>query len=239
MGLTFLAAPAAAGNDMVVGIVRWLPGQRSDANEYDQTDYWCCIALSPSSGKFAASCEWTNRDNAVRQARDKCNARDARGVVLCCNGWAALALGKASAGQETPWGVGWGEDEATAEKWALSGARDQGAADAPVVYAINAREIRSGGAIAFSPSTGRWGWATGGRSGQYNALKNCGADDATIVAQQYDCWLALAKGDDDTAYGVGWAGNKADAERNALSNCAKHTGHPHIELIFCTNGVTR
>jgi hypothetical protein len=236
---TFLATGALAEDDgPVVGIVRWEPGERRDANSWDKTDYWAGIAFSPSTGKYGASCEWMARENASRQAREKCNASDARAVVLCCNGWCALATSSTKTGKEYGWGVGWGADRATAEKFALEGARDQGLTDAKVVFAINAREMRTGGAIAYSQSTGEWGWATGGaRSAAYNALKNCKAADAKVIAQKSDCWMALALGDDKTAYGWGYAGNRADAEKHALEDCKKRTTNVKIVVSFCTNGV--
>ncbi len=227
-----------ADDGPVVGVVQWEPGLRPDANDWDKTDYWSGIAVSPSTGKYAASCEWMNRDNASRQAREKCNATDARAVVLCCNGWCALALSKKEEGKDIGWGVGWGPDQRAAEKYALQGARDQGWSDAKVVYCINSREMRTGGAIAYSESTGNWGYNTGGgRSSTYNALRRCDAPDAKIIAQQSDCWLALALGDDKSVYGWGHAGNRADAERSALEECSKRTKNAKIAVSFCTNGV--
>jgi hypothetical protein len=228
----------AADDDLVVGVVEWEPGLRADANMEDKTDYWAAIAISPSTGKYASSCEWQNRDNATRQAREKCSAADARAIVLCCNGWCALALGKQEAGKDVGWGIGWGADQKTAEKNALQGARDQKLPEAKVVFSINAREMRTGGAIAFSDSTGEWGYATGGgRSAPYNALKNCKVADAKIIAQEVDCWMALALGDDKGVYGWGHAGNRADAERFALDDCNKRTKNAKVVVSFCTNGV--
>ena len=83
-----------------------------------------------------------------------------------------------------------------------------------------------------------WGWATGGaRSAAYNALKNCIAADAKVIAQKLDCWMALALGDDKTACGWGYAGNRADAEKHALEDCKKRTTNVKIVVSFCTNGV--
>jgi hypothetical protein len=235
----WLLAGVARGADDVplVGIVRWEPGERRDANSWDKTDYWAGIAFSPSTGKYGASCEWMARENASRQAREKCNASDARAVVLCCNGWCSLALGSPKKGEDHRWGVGYGPDRRTAEKFALEGARDQGLSDAKVVFSINSREMRTGGAIAYSQSTGDWGYATGGRSAAYNALKNCKAADAKVIAQKLDCWMALALGDDKSAYGWGYAGNRAEAEAFALEDCRKRTKNAKIVVSFCTNGV--
>lgn len=232
------ASPSLADDGPVVGVVQWLPGLRPDANSWDKTDYWAGIAISPSTGKFGASCEWMSRDNANRQAREKCTAKDAQAIVLCCNGWCALALGKREAGKDAEWGVGWGPDQRTAEKYALESAQGRKIPEAKVVFSINSREMRTGGAIAYSESTGNWGYATGGgRSSVYNAIQNCKAADAKIIAQKFDCWMALALGDDKSAFGWGFAGNRIEAESFALEDCKKRTANAKIVLSFCTNGV--
>ena len=50
-----------AGDGPVVGVITWEPGTHRDAKDYDKTDDWSGIAISPSTGKFGAACEWTNR----------------------------------------------------------------------------------------------------------------------------------------------------------------------------------
>jgi len=240
IGIVSAAWALCASDGPLVGIIEWEPGLRSDATDWDKTDFWSAIAISPSTGKYGSSCEWTARDTAARDARTKCNASDARTVVMCCNGWCALALGdEKPSGKDFGWGVGWGEDQATADRNALEAARDRGLRNARVVYSIDARQMRTGGAIAYSQSTGDWGYqAGGGRHAPYMALKRCKASDAKIIAQKHDCWMALALGDDKSAYGWGYAGNRIDAERNALEECRKRTTHAKIAFSFCTNGVT-
>lgn len=218
--------------DAVVGVVQWEPGLRQDANSEDKTDYWAGIAYSQSTGKFGSSCKWISRDNASRQARENCNSKDAECVVLCCNGWCAIAVGDKRA-----YGVGWGPNRDVAEKYALSECKER-TANAKVVFSINSREMRTWGAIAYSKTTGAWGYATGGgRSAQYNAIRNAKSADAQVIAVKYDCWLALATGDDKTAYGFGYAGNRVDAEKHAVEECGKRTKNAKVALSFCTNGV--
>src|SRR5207237_1928067 len=106
------ASAGAADDGPVVGTVLWKPGLERDANSYDKTDFWAAIAYSPATGKFGASCNWTADINASRSARERCDAADARTVVMCNNGWCALALGE----DREKWGVGWGEERQTAEK---------------------------------------------------------------------------------------------------------------------------
>lgn len=236
--LVIATGVCCADNGPVVGVVEWEPAQRRDATSWDKTDYWAAIAISPSTGKYASTCEWTARENAERSSREKCNAPDARTAVLCCNGWCALALGDQKAGKDFGWGVGWGPNQRAAEQFALEAARKRGLPGARVVYSIYSREMRTGGAIAFSESTGRWGYSSGGgRSAPYKAIQNCKAADAKVIAQQFDCWMALALGDDKGAYGWGYAGNRDDAERFALEACSKRTKNSKVVLSFCTNGV--
>src|SRR5689334_13095673 len=91
--LSLCMSVGAADDGPVVGTVIWQPGLKRDANSYDKTDFWAAIAYSPATGKFGASCNWTADVNASRSARENCNASDARTVVMCSNGWCALALG--------------------------------------------------------------------------------------------------------------------------------------------------
>lgn len=238
-GMLWAAAACCADDGPVVGIVEWEPALRRDATLYDKTDYWAAIAFSPSTGKYGSTCEWTSRVNAERVARENCNAADARVVVLCCNGWCALALGKPAATGKSGWGVGWGPDREKAERFALEGAREQ-VSWAKVAYSINAREMRTSGVIAYSSATGKWAYSFGyGRGDAARALQGCEAPDAKIVAgPKSACWMALALGDDKGVYGWGHAGNRADAERNALEECRQRTKNAKVAVSFCTNGVT-
>jgi hypothetical protein len=224
--------PSLANADPVVGVVEWEPGLPRDANQEDKSDYWAGIAYSSSTGKFGSSCKWTSRENASRVARENCNARDAQCIVLCCNGWCAIALG-----DNKKYGVGWGADRAVAERYALSSCQQQ-TSNAKVVFSINSREMRTSGAIAYSTTTGAWGYATGGgRTAQQRAINLSKDASAKVIAVKFDCWMALAVGDDKSAYGFGYAGNRVDAERHAMEECGKRTKNAKIVVSFCTNGV--
>ena len=111
---------------------------------------------------------------------------------------------------------------------------------AKVVYSINSRELRFSGVIAYSTTTGRWGYSCGyGRSDVARALQRCEDPNAKIiVGQKVGGWMALALGDDKSVYGWGYAGNRADAEHNALEECRQRTKNAKIAVSFCTNGVT-
>ncbi len=228
-----------AGDGPAVGVIEWQPNiPRERKTDYDKTDFWAAIAFSPSTGKYGPTCYHTSQDNAVRIARENCNAKDARPMVLCCNGWCALALGQPAGKGEYAWGVGWGPDQETAEQYALENAR-QRMSGAKVVYSVFARDIQSTGVIAYSPTTGKWGYSFGyGRGDVTRALQFCEDPQAKVIVSPTSCcWMALALGDDKSAYGYGYAGNRADAERNALDECHKRTKNAKVAVSFCTNGV--
>lgn len=81
-------------------------------------------------------------------------------------------------------------------------------------------------AIAFSQSTGRWGYSTG-FSAEVNArrqsLRNCVAKDCKVVLMVGNGYAALALGDDTTAYGFGHSKGADVARRFALDACSKRT----------------
>ena len=84
-------------------------------------------------------------------------------------------------------------------------------------------------AIAYSRSTGRFGYSSG-FSAEVNArresLKNCAARDCQVVVVVGNGYAALALGDDRSAYGYGYT--KTDegvdkARRFALEACNERT----------------
>jgi hypothetical protein len=225
-------------NGPLKGLCEWPDRYKPDATKRDRTDYWGAIAISPSTGKYAASCEYMPFDLADRAARERCNAPDARTVVLCGNGWCSLALGDEKPGPDFGWGVGWAPTQQVAERNALEGARARNLHHPRVVYSIFSREVTNGGVIVYSESTGCWAWAIGGGlNAPYKARQNCPMADAKVIVQKEDGWLALALGDDKKAYGWGFAGNRFDAEKSALEACAERTRNAKLVCCFCTNGV--
>lgn len=98
-------------------------------------------------------------------------------------------------------------------------------------------------AIAYSPATGKYGYAYNHRSrsaAEKAALDQCGAEDARIV-----CWVnrgfcALALGDDKTCWGVGWqyggGSSNDDAKKTALDECGKRTTGAHIAVCLSSDG---
>lgn len=94
-------------------------------------------------------------------------------------------------------------------------------------------------AIAYSPSTGHYGWANGRGSrfdAEQAALRNCQGSDARIVAWVNNGFCALAKGDDNS-YGIGYSyGDGATntyAMSRALLECRQQTTkNPRVVLCI-------
>lgn len=93
------------------------------------------------------------------------------------------------------------------------------------------------GAIAYSQSTGAWGYSRRWLSevnARRVALKNCEAEDARIVLVVGNYWCALALGDDVSAYGTGYAKTAEQARRFALEECRKRTTNCKVVVCFNT-----
>ncbi len=93
------------------------------------------------------------------------------------------------------------------------------------------------GAVAYSPSTGAFGyaWDCGSRGmAEQVALSNCPASDARIVGWVQDGWLVLAIGENNS-YGVGWeygdGAYNGDAAQTAIDECLSHGDH--VRVIVC------
>ena len=88
-------------------------------------------------------------------------------------------------------------------------------------------------AIAYSESTGRYGYAHGYYS-QYaaecEAIRRCNADDAEVVVWARNNWCALALGDETGTYGYAWNGCDSTAKADALRRCRERTTGCHIAV---------
>lgn len=94
-------------------------------------------------------------------------------------------------------------------------------------------------AIAYSPSTGRYGTYSEAR-GRDTALRAsrdfCKADDARPVVLVGNGWCALAVGRDTSAWGVGWGPDRSTAEEYALEAARERTTDCRIAVsIFARN----
>lgn len=95
------------------------------------------------------------------------------------------------------------------------------------------------GAIAYSQSSRRYGWATGKESreiAEAAALHECGASDAFIAVQGKNVFLALAHGN-GTSYGWGWDGKSEQVARDiATSKCAERAAGCHLLVSVYSGG---
>ena len=92
------------------------------------------------------------------------------------------------------------------------------------------------GAIAFSPSTGQYGWAknqTVDTGAADEAVSGCGVDDCESVVVFANC-AALSVGD---GYGMGFSKAKtlAKAEDAALSKCDEFTTNCIVSTSVCND----
>lgn len=91
------------------------------------------------------------------------------------------------------------------------------------------------GAIAYSPSTGKYGWSAKADdrwSAERTAVNCVGAPDASPVVWGRSCYLALAIADGGQ-YGQAWADSEAHAEDAALSAC--DGVNPRIAMVIGTS----
>jgi len=92
------------------------------------------------------------------------------------------------------------------------------------------------GAIAFSASTGKFGWVKNtAKKGdaQSEAVTQCGVDDCDTVVVFPHC-AALSVGD---GFGMGFSADKsvAKAEETALTQCDGFTTNCIISASFCND----
>ncbi len=101
--------------------------------------------------------------------------------------------------------------------------------------AMLAAAIRqSYGALAYSQSTGRYGWSFGTpdqASAESLAVQSCGVADAASIACGFNTYLGLAVADGGY-YGYGWDSNPRKARERALASCKG--ANPHIAVLLHT-----
>jgi hypothetical protein len=93
------------------------------------------------------------------------------------------------------------------------------------------------GAIAYSASTGRFGWSFGQddeATAEQMALGYCEAPDAAIVVWGEDSFIALALGDDGT-FGWAWGGKQEEVAARAIASCPGANARL-VVLIHSRNG---
>jgi hypothetical protein len=103
-------------------------------------------------------------------------------------------------------------------------------------------------AIAFSDSTGAWGYSYGFLSdlnAKREAIKRCKAQDekatdARVILLVGNGYAALAKGDDTKVYGYGYSEDADEACQIALRECNKRTKNAKIvAIVHSWAGMTK
>jgi hypothetical protein len=93
-------------------------------------------------------------------------------------------------------------------------------------------------AIAYSPSTNKYGYWYGARSrgaAENGAMRKCNGDDRRVVVWVENGWAALAA-NNDGRWGYGWStSSRAEAEGNALNN-AGGAGDGAYVLCWAASG---
>ena len=102
---------------------------------------------------------------------------------------------------------------------------------------------RSFAAIAYSPSTGKYGYSYNLRSraaAEQAALQKCEAADARIVTWVNKGFIALALGSDKSCWGVGWSwgsgASNTKAKDFALDDCKKRTSGVQVAIALSSDG---
>jgi serine/threonine protein kinase, bacterial len=92
------------------------------------------------------------------------------------------------------------------------------------------------GAIAFSPSTGAYGFSSDYGSqdaAERIAISNCGKSDCLVPVWFRNACGALAVGADH-AYGSGLGPDEKRAKESALQVCSEYTTGCSIQKLICT-----
>jgi hypothetical protein len=91
-------------------------------------------------------------------------------------------------------------------------------------------------AIAYSPSTNKWGWGTNYPTKEEaiaRAVKECGKDDARTNWCR-NAWVALAISDKSKGgWGSAWGATEAEARKAAKKECLAR--NPDARVVACVS----
>jgi serine/threonine-protein kinase len=95
------------------------------------------------------------------------------------------------------------------------------------------------GAIAYSSTTGSYGWSTGfntRRAAEREALGNCGdrARDCEVATYFKNACGSLAAGSNG-GWGANWGGHMGEAERKAMKICKQNDSGCSIVVTKCAD----
>jgi Domain of unknown function (DUF4189) len=188
-------------------------------------DSYAAIAYNPRNGEYWFSYGMATKETAESEVSKRAKNGDKLTVVVCKNCYCALAMSADGKG----FGVGQADAPLAAQEAALKECRKKSSAKASVMFTLHTAQGIGGDsyfAIAYSPSTGRYGVSIAKASkseAEVEAVSRCNALDAKAVASTKNACIALAVGKDKSAYGVGTAETEKDAQAMALEACKKKT----------------
>jgi hypothetical protein len=214
-----------------------------------QGGYVAAIAYSQSTGKIGYTARQARTEESAKQlAARNCGAPDAKVWMWAQDQWVAIAVTDAAVGTA---GFGRGATSDEAQLKALAECRKRARGEAcRVALCVHsggqrARTLRSSprdpslpprpavktsefvAAIAYSPSTGKFGSTSGKartvKEAQTLAAKDCAAADAKVFMWG-PAWVAAATADGRTGIaGFGPGATREEAEKAALAQCKKYS----------------
>ncbi len=104
-----------------------------------------------------------------------------------------------------------------------------------IIFNMNLEARNYYGAIAYSPSTGDYGYSydySSRYSAEQNAISRCGAYDCSSLIWFRNACGALAVG--NNGYGSGWGDTKYRAKREALKSCRRYSSGCSVRQWVCT-----
>src|SRR5262245_37550420 len=188
-------------------------------------DSYAAIAYNPRNGEYWFSYGMASKETAESEVSKRAKSGDKFTVVVCKNCYCALAMSVDGKG----FGIGQADAPLAAQEAALKECRKKSSAKASVMFTLHTAQGLGGDsyfAIAYSPSTGRYGVSIAKASkseAEVEAVSRCNATDAKAVAWTKNGCIALAVGKDKSSYGVGTAESEKEAQTMALEACKKKT----------------
>ncbi len=191
----------------------------------DEPDHFATFAYDSKTGEYWFSYGLESKEKAEEEAKKR--AKDPSHLTLATfkNCYCALAI--ASNGRT--FGVGSGEGPLLAQQAALKDCHKKTNRKCTILLTLHTAQGVGGdsySAIAFSPSTGRYGVSVAKASkseAETEAISQCHASDAKVVGTSKNGCVALATGKKKSVYGVGTADTEKEAQEKAIEDCKKKT----------------
>ena len=188
-------------------------------------DFYAAIGYNSRTGEYWVSFGMPSKEMAESEITKRIKDRDKLTLASFKNCYCALAMSK----DGKAFGVGEADTPIGAQEAALKECRKLAFTKCSVVVTLHTAQGTAGdaySAIAYSPSTGRYGVAVAKASkseAEVESVRQCDAKDAKTVVVAKNTCCALALGKDKSVYGVGEAEKEKEAQQMALDQCRKKT----------------